>query len=79
MGSKVVDKQSFFISTDIGFLRTDVMTVTGYDVEDIVRDKAISQARYISFMNIGKNIDPTKPLSPRSLKSVWLNNDEELT
>ena len=78
MGSTVVDTKSYFFSTDIGFIRTDILQVVGYDIEDIVHDKAISQARAISMMNTGKTIDPTKPLAARSIPSVWLNNEETL-
>lgn len=78
MGSRTVSTESYFFSTDIGFVRNDVITVTGYDIEDIISDKAISQARAISLLSLGKRIDPTKPLAARSIKSTWLNNDEEL-
>jgi hypothetical protein len=78
MGSTVIDSKSYFFSTSVGFVRTDITTVTGYDIEDIVHDKAISQARAIAFMNIGKSIDPTKPLAARSMPSIWLNNEESL-
>jgi len=78
MGSTVVNTKSYFFSTDVGFVRTDITTVTGYDIEDIVHDKAISQARAIAFMNLGKSIDPTKPLAARSMPSIWLNNEESL-
>lgn len=78
MGSTVKSKASYFISTDIGFFRNDVTIVTGYDIEDIIHDKAISQARAIYFLNLGKRIDPTKPVAARSLKTIWLNNSEEL-
>lgn len=78
MGSTVVDTKSYYFSTDIGFVRTDIISVVGYDIEDIVHDKAMSQARAIAFMNIGKTVDPTKPLAARSMPSVWLNNEESL-
>lgn len=78
MGSQTVETKSFLFSTDIGFVRTNIHTVVGYDIEDIVKDKAISQARAIQLMSLGKNIDPTKPLAARSIPSAWLNNEEEL-
>jgi hypothetical protein len=78
MAGTIVGIESFFFSTDVGFVRTDMMMVAGYDIEDIVHDKGISQARAIQFLNLGKSIDPTKPLAARSLPSAWLNNEEEL-
>lgn len=78
MGSTVVSKKAYLFSTDIGFARTEISEVVGYDVEDIVKDKAISQARAIQFLNLGKSIDPTKPIAARTIPSVWLNNEESL-
>lgn len=78
MGSTVVSTSSYLFSTDIGFARTNVTEVVGYDIEDIVKDKALSQARAIQFLTQGKTIDPTKPTAARTIPSVWLNNDEEL-
>jgi len=78
MGSTVVDKNSYIVSTDLGLMRNDVTKVKGYDIEDIIRDRAISQARAIVLLNLGKNIDPTKPTAPRTISTKWLNNDEEL-
>jgi len=78
MGSTVVSTSSYFFSTDIGFVRTDISKVSGYDIEDIIRDKATSQARAIHLLNQGKIIDPTRPLAARSIASSWLNNEEEL-
>lgn len=69
---------SYLFSTDIGICQTRVATIQGYDVEDIVRNRAISQARAIQLASLGKRIYPQMPTTPRTIKSVWLNNDEEL-
>ena len=76
--STVKSEASYLVSMDIGLMRVSVQQVESYDVEDIVRDKAISQARAVQAINLGKQIDPTNPKGSRTLDSVWLNNEEEL-
>ena len=78
MASTVISKESVIVSTDLGFVTVDQTVVTGYDVEDIVRDKALSQARAISMLMLGKTIDPTLPTTGRTVGSLWVNNEEEL-
>ena len=78
MGSVLKDEKSYLVSTDIGILRVNIQTVTGYDVEDIVRDRAVSQARAVQLMQQGKTVDPTAPTTDRTIASVWLNNEETL-
>lgn len=78
MGSKLVSESSYLVSTDVGIVQAKMQQVTGYDVEDIVRDKAISLCRAIQMLLAGKMVDPTAPVGARTLSSIWLNNDEEL-
>lgn len=78
MGSTTISKKSYLISTDLGLVRNDITVVEGYDVEDIVRDKATSQARAIALLNLGKSINPNMPTTSRTVSSTWLNNTEEL-
>lgn len=78
MGSTTISRSSYLVSTDVGLMRGDIITVVGYDIEDIIKDKAVSQGRAVMLMNLGKRIDPTKPLAARSVSSAWLNNEEEL-
>lgn len=78
MVSKLKSEEQFIFSTDIGFMQVSMQTVTGYDVEDIVRDRAISQARAIQMLNLGKSVDPAKRLGSRTIATTWLNNEEEL-
>ena len=79
MASQEVSSNSHIISSDMGFFQVKIKTVVGYDMEDIIHDKAISQARAVQMMTLGKRIDPTKPVASRSLPSLWLNNEEELS
>lgn len=78
MASTLKSETSYLVSTDIGIMQVKMKTVTGYDVEDIVADKARSQARAVQMANIGKAVDPTKPLGARTLPSIWLNNEVKL-
>lgn len=76
--STVVSQSSYVVSADIGLFQVRLKTVTGYDVEDIVQDKALSQARASQMLNLGKQIDQGKPTAERTIPSLWLNNTEEL-
>jgi hypothetical protein len=78
MASIEQSAQSYLVSTDIGIFHVRLSTVTGYDVEDIIRDRAISQARAVQMLYLGKQISPMMPVTPRTVPSVWLNNKEEL-
>jgi hypothetical protein len=78
MGSKLEEESSFIVSTDVGVVHAKIQSVTGYDVDDIVRDKAQSLCRAIQMLVAGKMVDPTAPVGARTIPSVWLNNDEEL-
>lgn len=78
MASVTKNSQSFIVSTDIGIVNVTLKTVTGYDIEDIIRDKAVSYARAIQLASIGKNIDLSKPTGARTLPTIWLNNEVDL-
>lgn len=78
MAGIVQSEKSYLVSTDIGIMRVHLEQVRGYDVEDIIRDKAISQARAVQFMQLGKMLDPNAPSTSRTIPSVWNSNDESL-
>lgn len=78
MGSTVVKSNSYLVSSDLGILQVTLSTVKGYDVEDVVHDKAISQARAVQMLYLGKRISPLMPTVDRTVTSVYLNNIEEL-
>lgn len=73
-----VKESAYLVSSDIGLIHVRIRTVAGYDVEDIVQDKAFSQARAVQMLNLGKQIDQGKPTAERTIPSLWLNNEEEL-
>jgi hypothetical protein len=76
--SEVVKQSSYVVSADIGLFQVKLTEVRGYDVEDIVQDKSFSQARAVQMLNLGKQIDQSKPTAERTIPSLWINNTEEL-
>lgn len=78
MSSKITNETTHIVSTDIGIMHVSLQSVVDYDIEDIVHDKAVSQARAVQALYAGKQVDPTAPTASRTIKSVWLNNDQEL-
>lgn len=75
---KVVSKKSFVVSTNMGTVDSTVSEIEDYDIEDIMRQKALSQARLVKWVVVGKTIDINSPVGPNTLKSVFFKNDEEL-
>jgi len=78
MAGIVTDTKGYLVSTDLGIFHVNLEQVAGYDVEDIVRDRALSQARAVQLLYLGKVISPMMPTTPRSIPSIWLNNEQEL-
>lgn len=59
-------------NTDIGNVLTKTADVTGYDVEDIIADKAFSQAQILLFEQIADNIDVNAKRGSRAIPSSYL-------
>lgn len=76
--SKVLQSQSYLFHTDIGAAVITVSTTSDYDVEDIIRERAVSQARVIQFMNQAAKSSPNDPRGARTLDSVYTTSGEEL-
>jgi hypothetical protein len=77
--SKVVAERTYLIATQLGNMLVKNQLVTEYDVEDIVREQAISQARLIHMLNISKEIDANAMLPKESLPTIFKNSEEELS
>lgn len=75
---EVVASESFLVSTEIGTINSTVSEVDGYDIEDMMMHKAVSQARLVKWVVVGKTIDINSPTGPSTLDSVYFKNDEEL-
>lgn len=76
--SRIVERKAFVFHTDIGAVVTEVRLVERYDVEDIIRDRAISQARSVQFYNQAQKSTPNDPKAARTLGSVYTQTGEEL-
>lgn len=76
--SQVTDSKSFIFHTDMGASVITISTVTNYDVEDVVRERATSQARVIQFMNQAAKSNPNDQRGARTLDSVYTTSGEEL-
>ena len=76
--SEVLNSKSFLFNTEVGNVLTKIELVEGYDVEDIIRDRAGSQGRAIKLINLGKRIDPNARKAARTISSAYLNNTTEI-
>lgn len=76
--STTIPINTFVFHTDIGAVVTQVNLVRRYDVEDIIHNRAISQARRILMINLGKRASPNDPSGPRTMNSVFTTVTEEL-
>jgi hypothetical protein len=70
--SEITASESYIFNTDIGNTVVEILTVKGYDVEDIVSDKAFSQAQILRFQAIANNIDVNALMGTRAIKSAYL-------
>ena len=75
--SVVKDTKTYLFNSDLGNIVIQVNEVEKYDIEDVIRDRAKSQARRIQFINLGKNIDINQTTTQRSKSSVYLKNTQE--
>lgn len=76
--SRVQGTRRYLFTTQVGVLTVKRQVVTEYDVEDLVRVRAISQARAVQFSNLGKIIDQNAQVPTQSIPSVFVDNDEVL-
>jgi hypothetical protein len=76
--SQVTSSKAFIFHTDLGAVVVTLKQVKNYDVEDVIRDRALSQARCVQFLNQGRRFSPNHPRGARTLDSVYTNSGEEL-
>ncbi len=76
--SKVTASDSYIFHTDLGAAVITLQTIANYDVEDVIRDRAISQARAIQLYNQANLVSPNDPTVPRTISSVYAASGEEL-
>jgi hypothetical protein len=76
--SKILGKMQYILPSDLGDVSIINELVLEYDVEDVVRNRAISQGRALQFMNIGNQVDPNAPVSSSAIASSFKNSGEAL-
>lgn len=76
--SKIINQRQKQFHTALGNAVVKTQEVIEFDVEDIIQLRAISQARMIQLINIGKSIDINAPTGARTIASTYFNNEEEL-
>ena len=77
MSSRLARKK-FIISTALGNMVVERELVVGHTVEDMIKDKAESQARAVQMVNVGKDLDGNSPLPVDTLPTMFGAVDEEL-
>ena len=75
---RIIDSKKVMTSTDLGVMSVEIRTVQGFNVEDLIRIKSISEARRVQFINLGQNINVNSPTTERTIKSVYFKNNIEL-
>lgn len=75
--SKEIGKQVTLVPTELGGMTVETKYVVEYDVEDVVRSKAESQARLIQMANVGRDIRK-KTLNNKVLPSAFTTEVEDL-
>jgi len=73
MSSKVVADKKYLFSTAIGTVYINQRLISDMDVEDLLQDNAISQARNLQFKQIGQEIDANGNVPDGALPSVFVN------
>lgn len=76
--SKVLEEKNVVVGTDVGVVQVKLKTVEGYDIEDLIRDKAVSLARALQFILLGKQVSRSVPLPERAVSSIYADNDIEV-
>lgn len=76
--SQEAGSRAFLFHTDLGAVVLTIATVNNYDVEDVIKGRAISQARVVQFLNHAKKSSPNDPRGARTIDSVYTTSGEEL-
>ena len=76
--SRIEASRFYLIPTALGNMGVKADLLSDFDVEDIIRNRSVSQARAVQMLNVGKLIDVNSVLPDRVLPSAFRNNEEEL-
>lgn len=68
----VISEEKHIFHTELGCVLVTTKEVTDYDIEDIVRDGAISEATRIKFENLAALVDINALQGPRTIQSSYV-------
>ena len=74
--SELIETKTYLIVTALGNIALRRHLVSDYSVEDMVRSRAISQARLVQMMNVGNNLDGNPTLPAEALPTVFQESEE---
>ena len=74
----VTSQTRTLVHSDLGVTETVRSVIEDYDVEDMMRGKALSQARRVKWVTNGKRIDINSPTGPATIETPFFKNSEEL-
>ena len=69
--SIVVSKRKFIFATELGDVQVEQSLIKGVDVEDMLANNSISQARNLQFKLLGRDIDKNKKFGRGTIASVY--------
>lgn len=68
----VKSESNYIFHTELGTMLTTSREVEGYDIEDIIADRAFSEAQKIRFENLAAQIDINAVQGPRTIQSSYV-------
>jgi hypothetical protein len=75
--SRSIAKRLVIIPSDLGGMTVSTELLIDYDIEEIVKSKAESQALILQMANLGKDIKPAMP-GANVLTSIYTELEEDL-
>lgn len=74
--SKIEATQTYIIATALGNMAVKDEIISDFDVEDVVKNKATSQARLLQFLNIGAELDENAQLPDGTVPTAFQSDEE---
>ena len=75
---KIVATKTYLIPTELGSFTVTNRLYTEFDVENVISNRAESQARVIQMINLGKELEGNPEFPPEVLPSIFVDNNDEL-
>lgn len=76
--SRVYAERNFIFNTELGPVTQKAQLLYEFDVEDIVRSRALSQAKAIQFVNIGNQADLNARFPEGAVPTAFTSSGENL-